>query len=51
MKLLKAIYHKAHLIDKSVEICKKEKIKYKAINDGNVIVEKFKGTNEEGENE
>lgn len=37
----KSNYHKVHLIDEVVAKCKKEKIDYKALTDGEVIVEKL----------
>ena len=37
----KSNYHKAHLIDEVVAKCKKEKIAYKALTDGEVIIEKL----------
>ena len=37
----KSNYHKVHLIDEVVAKCKKEKIDYKALTDGEVIIEKL----------
>ena len=37
----KSNYHKVHLIDEVVAKCKKEKIDYKALTDGEVIIEKI----------
>ncbi len=39
----KSNYHKAYLIDEVVELCKNENIKYKALSDGNVTIEKVIG--------
>lgn len=38
----KSNYHKAYLIDEIVDICKKENIKYKALKDGEVVIEKIR---------
>lgn len=35
----KSNYHKVHLIDKVVEMCQKENIKFRALKDGEVIIE------------
>ena len=37
----KSDYHKAHLIEKCVETCKRDKNKYKALTDGEVLIEDF----------
>lgn len=39
----KSNYHKAYLIDEIVDTCKKDKIKYKAFRDGEVIIEDTNG--------
>lgn len=38
----KSNYHKAYLIDEIVDICKKENIKYKALKDGEFVIEKIR---------
>ncbi len=35
----KSNYHKVHLIDSTIEKCKREKIPYKALQDGDYILE------------
>lgn len=37
----KSNYHKAYLIDEIVDTCKKENIKYKALKDGEFVIEKI----------
>jgi len=39
----KSGYHKAYLIDEVVNTCQKENIEYKALNDGEIIIERING--------
>ncbi|MCR5186331.1 MAG: peptidase E [Clostridia bacterium] len=39
----KSDYHKAHLIDKIVDICERDNIAYKALSDGEIIIENTNG--------
>ncbi len=39
----KSDYHKAHLIDKIVDICERDNIVYKALRDGEIIIENTNG--------